>query len=188
MRPIKGSRRRVAVAVLAVLALHVTLIAALSRSWTMPRAAKPAQRVTLRIIPPAAPREADIPRPTAATPLTDRATPPRKATTTRVNEPREKPTTTTASAAITPPEPPASAPDALPALIDTDATRHAIRASARTPSLGDQLARSRDEPSHQSAADRLAHGVRDAGKGDCAKGEYAGAGMGLLTRIFHLPP
>jgi hypothetical protein len=178
MWPIEGSRRRIAIAVLAVLALHAVLIAALSRSWTMPRAAKAAQRVTLRIIPPAVPRPADSAPPTAAPPLAARATPRRKATTARVNEPRET------SAAITPPEPAASVPDALPSLIDTDATRRAIRASARTPSLGDELARSREEPARQSPADRLAHGVKSAGKGDCAKGEYAGAGMGLLSLPF----
>ncbi len=184
MWPIEGSRRRIAIAVLAVLALHAALIAALSRSWTMPRAAKAAQRVTLRIIPPAVPRPADSAPPTAAPPLAARAMPPRKTTTPHANEPRETPTTTTTSAAIRAPEPAASEPDALPSLIDTDATRRAIRASARMPSLGDQLARSREEPARQSADYRLAHGVKNAGKGDCAKGEYAGAGMGLLSLPF----
>jgi hypothetical protein len=68
--------------------------------------------------------------------------------------------------------------------MDTEATRRAIRASARTPSLSDQLAQSREEPHRLSANDRLAIGVHDAGKGDCAKGEYAGAGMGLLSLPF----
>jgi len=68
--------------------------------------------------------------------------------------------------------------------MDTEATRRAIRASAHTPSLSDQLAQSREEPRRLSANDRLAIGVRDAGKGDCVKGEYAGAGMGLLSLPF----
>jgi hypothetical protein len=106
----------------------------------------------------------------------------RKSAAARVNEPRETTTAITVGAAIAPPE--ASAPDAQPSLIDTEATRRAIRASARTTSLSDQLAHSRDEPARQSAADRLIHGVKDAGKADCTKGGYAGAGMGLLSRPF----
>lgn len=35
-----------------------------------------------------------------------------------------------------------------------------------------------------SANERLANNVREAGKGDCAKGEYAGGGMGLLSLPF----
>ena len=185
MGPIEVSWRRIAVAVIAVLALHAALIVALSRSWTMPRIAKPATRVTLRVIPPALPERIETVRPTTAVPEAARTTQTRKATTRRVDEPRETPaataTSATTSAAITPPEPAASTPDALPSLMDTDTTRRAIRASARTPSLRDQLAQSREEPARQSAADRLAHGVKDAGKGDCAKGEFAGAGMGLLS-------
>jgi hypothetical protein len=188
MRRIEGSRRRIAVALLAVLSLHAALIVALSRSWTMPRIAKPATRVTLRVIPPAVPERIEAVRPTTATPAAPRTAPPRRTTTTRISETREtpasNPTSATTSAAITPPEPAASTPDALPSLMDSDATRRAIRASARTPSLRDQLAQSRDEPAQQSAADRLAHGVKEAGRGDCAKGEFAGAGMGLLSLPF----
>ncbi|MEP6874103.1 MAG: hypothetical protein ABI887_07030 [Burkholderiales bacterium] len=183
MWPIEGSRRRIAIAVVAVLALHAALIVALSRSRTMSRSVTPTQRVTLRLIPPSVPRAAEAARPPAAS-LAAHVTPPRNTTPTRPNEPRDTPTASTASAAITPPEPAASTPEVQPSLMDTDATRRAIRASARTPLLSDQLAQSRDEPARQSAADRLAHGVRDAGKGDCAKGEYAGAGMGLLSLPF----
>ena len=184
MPPIEGSRRRIAVAVLAVLALHAALIVALNRSWTTPLAAKPATRATLRLIPLAMPERIEAARPITAAPAPGRATPPRRATTAPVDAPRETPTAATTSAAITPPEPAAITPDAPPSLMDTDATRRAIRASARTPSLREQSAQSRDEPARQSAADRLAHGVKAAGKGDCAKGEYAGAGMGLLSLPF----
>jgi hypothetical protein len=90
----------------------------------------------------------------------------------------------TGTAAIAAPAAAASAPNALPSLLDSDATRRAIRASAHAPSLGDQLAQSRGEPHRPSASERLATRVHDAGKGDCAKGEYAGAGMGLLSLPF----
>ena len=64
------------------------------------------------------------------------------------------------------------------------ATRRAIRAIARAPSLSEQLARSRDEPHRPNVQERLGNAVKTAGKGDCLKGEYAGAGMGLLSLPF----
>lgn len=185
MHLVEGSRCCVGLAVLAVLALHGALIAALSRSGTMPRATPPATRISLRMIPLTLPRAAEVAPPAAAAPLTARAAPRhRSPTAASMNEPRPTTPTVITSAAITLPEPAASAPDALPSLLDTEATRRAIRASARTPSLGDPMAKAHDEPARQSAAGRLAHGVRDAGKGDCSKGEYAGAGMGLLSLPF----
>ena len=89
-----------------------------------------------------------------------------------------------AAAVALPPEPAASAPDSLPSLMDADATRRAIRDSARASSLGDQLAQSREEPRRPGANDRLANGVHSAGKGDCMKGEFAGANMGILSLPF----
>ena len=79
---------------------------------------------------------------------------------------------------------PASSPQALPSLLDTEASRRAIRASARAPSLGEQLGRARDEPGRADAQQVLGSAVRAAGKGDCAKGDFAGAGMGLLSLPF----
>lgn len=81
-------------------------------------------------------------------------------------------------------EPAASAPIALPSLLDTAATRRAIRASAREPSLAQQIARTSGEPPPTSAPDRLGNAVKAAGRGDCAKGDYTGAGMGLLSLPF----
>jgi hypothetical protein len=68
--------------------------------------------------------------------------------------------------------------------METEATRRAIRASARAPSLGEQLARAREEPQRIGATERFANDVRNAGKGECLKGEYLGAGMGLLSLPF----
>ena len=82
------------------------------------------------------------------------------------------------------PEPAASAESLAPSLLDTEATRRAIRASARTASLGGQLAQAREEPERPAAQARLANGVTAAGQGDCLKGEFAGAGMGLLSLPF----
>jgi hypothetical protein len=40
------------------------------------------------------------------------------------------------------------------------------------------------EPARTTAQERLGNDVKAAGRGDCAKGEYAGAGMGLLSLPF----
>ncbi|WP_448172772.1 hypothetical protein [Rhizobacter fulvus] len=79
---------------------------------------------------------------------------------------------------------PASAPEPTEGLLDTEASRRAIRASARLPSLNQQLARAREEPDRLGAQQRLVNGMMSAGKGDCLKGEFAGAGMGLLSLPF----
>lgn len=81
-------------------------------------------------------------------------------------------------------EPTASSPIALPSLLDTPATRRAIRASARDPSLTEQIARTSGEPRRAGASQRLGSAVKAAGRGDCTKGDYAGAGMGLLSLPF----
>jgi len=192
-------RRRAAIALALVVACHVALIVVLNASrWHQTSRAAvsvPAQRITLRLIaptppaasPPLAARSDARERP----PATPRAArPPR---TERVSSPRAiTPATTatpshddaTAPTALAAPSLAASAPDALPSLMDTEATRRAIRNTARAPSLGDQLAQSREEPRRLSANDRLAIGVRQAGKGDCLKGEYLGGGMGLFSLPF----
>ncbi len=156
-------------------------------------------RVTLRLVPmtPMAPPMVKPPTPAPtrvagppvpASPAT-RAKAPARAPIATTAPPAAPPTTPptdppTATAAITPPAPAASDTVATTPLLDTDATRRAIRSSARSPWLGDQLARSREEPARAGPNERLATGVREAGKGDCLKGEYAGAGMGLLSVPF----
>lgn len=95
---------------------------------------------------------------------------------------------TRAEATVALPTEPASAasnPDrATPSLLDTEATRRAIRESARSVPLGKQLDTARGEPERVGARQRLGHAVGAAGRGDCAKGEYPGAGSGLLSLPF----
>lgn len=177
-----GAQWRLALALAGVLALHLALIVALGNARIAQRAALPAPRVSLRLIapePPVAPRpiiEPDVVRRRAPT-RTHQA--PSTAPTERA--PPTTPAADLPSAGFSAPDPAASTAVAQPSLMDSDATRRAIRASARAPSLGDQLAQSRDEPHRPGPNDRLADGVRNAGQGDCLKGEYAGAGMGLLS-------
>lgn len=177
-----GTRWRIALALAGVLALHLALILVLGNARIARRAALPAPRVSLRLIPPVPPVAT---RPNIEPAAVRRATPTntRKAPSTAPIEsaPPTLPVADPPTAAFTAPDPAASAAVAPPSLMDTDATRRAIRASARAPSLGGQLAQSRDEPRRPGPNDRLADGVRSAGQGDCLKGEYAGAGMGLLS-------
>ncbi|CAN5899766.1 hypothetical protein BH11PSE8_BH11PSE8_37730 [soil metagenome] len=197
----KGSSNHRALTIVAVLAFHLALLWLL-RDASMNNAARsaaisPASRITLRLIA-APPREASPAVPTSSpvtvpVPEANRARP-----TVALDRARTPPRAATASIGasssneITPPqvetamraEPPASAPDAAHPLLDTEATRRAIRASARAPSLHDQLAIAREEPAPVNAQQRLANGVKSAGKGDCMKGEFAGGGMGLLSIPF----
>ena len=177
-------------ALFAVLAIHLTLLWLLVNS-SATRAAReskaaPPTRIALRPIaasPPVAPAQVAIEAPARVStphPPTARPTRTREATSapgiTAMPGPRPE--------AALRPEPAASEASPQPSLLDTEATRRAIRASARAPSLGDRLARARDEPERPGAQARLANGVKAAGKGDCVKGEFAGAGMGLLSLPF----
>jgi hypothetical protein len=82
------------------------------------------------------------------------------------------------------PEPAASQPLAEPApsLMDGEATRRAIRATAREPGLASQAGR--QGPALQTPDERLGEQVQRSAKGDCLKGEYLGGGMGLLSLPF----
>lgn len=184
-------RRRAALAVLCVVTLHGALLWRWQGALTgpaRPAGLTPPLRVTLRLIPP---RPAPLP-----TPLPRRPETPFPAATVRLpvatlSRPRLPPPASAAPAAaaplnrsvisITPPEAAASAALAELSLLDTEASRRAIRASARTPSLSALAAAASEEPRPASAQERLGDGVKAAGKGDCLKGEYAGAGMGILS-------
>jgi hypothetical protein len=182
-------RTRVGSAVLAlVLAAHVLLVWLLSQVIAPYRpAAAPPRRVELRLIAPITlPADADAPRPP------DRIAT-RNATVRAITRPRTVPRDERAAgnettgavirAEATAPSPP-SPSSSPPSLIDAQATRRAIRASARMPSLVGEAARVTEEPRRTSAQEQLGNAVRDAGKGDCDKGEFAGAGMGLLSLPF----
>jgi len=73
---------------------------------------------------------------------------------------------------------------AAPSLLDTEATQRAIRESARGMALGERLGTARGEPGRFGSRQTLGNAVEASGKGDCAKGKYAGGGMGLLSVPF----
>jgi len=81
---------------------------------------------------------------------------------------------------MTSPESPASSPP-LPApssLLDSAATRRAIRDAARSPSIADLGDAAR------GAESKLGDAIAAGARGDCLKGEFAGGGMGLLSLPF----
>lgn len=93
-----------------------------------------------------------------------------------------------APAARTPePAPQAAAP--APAggkLLDSDASRKAIREAARKPSMADLGAQASGANAALSEQEQLGREIARGAIGDCLKGEYAGSGMGLLSLPFWL--
>ena len=200
-QPRPRARWRSALAVLCVVALHGLLLWRWQGLLTGPARKSgltPALRVTLQLIPL---RPAPTPK---STPLRRPEPPLATATLHKLAVTPSRPRPQVSSDAIPEPagvaertalsitpaqaalraEAPASAASAAPALLDTDASRRAIRASARTPSLSTLAAAASEEPRPASAQERLGGAVKSAGKGDCLKGEYAGAGMGILSLPF----
>ncbi len=195
-------RRRAAIAVLCVVALHGWLVWRWQGALTGPArepGLTPPLRVTLRLIPPR-PTPPPPPPPQPRRPETPlAAATPRKPVVTQARLRQPSPAgeaaapaapldraviSITAAEAALRAEAPASAAIAAPALLDTEASRRAIRASARTPSMSTLAAAASEEPRPPSAQERLGGAVKSASRGDCLKGEYAGAGMGILSLPF----
>ena len=71
-------------------------------------------------------------------------------------------------------------------LLHTEATRRAVQQAARERGASSQARVSLGQEEGATPSDRLGQAVKQAGKGDCLKGEFAGAGMGLLSLPFLL--
>lgn len=95
-----------------------------------------------------------------------------------------------ASAASTPPAAPVAPVASGPSgreLMNGDATRLAIRQVTQgTPLLSERADDASRAPDRLDASARLGREIKNAGAGDCLKGEYAGAGAGLLSAPFLL--
>lgn len=136
--------------------------------------------------PPTLPGAAPQPPPARRAPLGPR-------TTAAAPEPAQTATQSSAGVELAPtasaihvpaPDAPASAASAPPQrLMDTAATRAAIRQASRTPLWAERTASAIDQP-FVSKADKQAEAVAKSAKGDCLKGEFDGAGMGLLSLPF----
>lgn len=198
----------------AALALHVLVLGFLKLAIDrveLPR--RGADRVTtlvsvaLHPAPPPPLRPLPLPRkqppaaaraPTRETPAPVRAHDDAAHAITLPAPPAEQPTVAAAA-------PPASSPRPDLSFLDNAATRQAIRNVARGDTLashGNALTREENGSELVAAdgthvgttrnlpppppAELLAHNIAAAHKGDCAKGEYMGGGMGLLSAPFLL--
>jgi flagellar hook-length control protein FliK len=175
-------RLRLGLIGLAVLLAHALLWLWLSAEGRRAAALKPAsQLISLRLI--AAKPAPAKPPPALAQPLRrSLAVPaaPRPAPTSQHPESTAITTpiaTAAAAAAASSPALAASAPRLAP-LLDSEATRRAVRHAARSA----PLTASNDIP--ENAQQRLGREIGEAATSDCLKGEFAGAGMGLLSLPF----
>lgn len=197
-----AARARRAVVLAGVLAVHGGLLVLLDASRhrdTLP--ARPQQRVTLRLVAspqpavrkPAGPvvvreRVANPLRavPTVRAALTARPAPMRRADATPPSvapPPDASPDRAIPTPVISAEPSPGAAAPAEP-ILDTEASRRAIRASARAPSITAEVARSAGGAPSPDPTARLGRAMQSAGRGDCMKGDHAGGGMGLLSLPF----
>jgi hypothetical protein len=176
-------RRRGAATVVAVLAIHLLLAVALWHSLrTREVTVAPARAALLWLRPSSPPRPMPPPKPSVAP-----ATRPKKAPGPVSNEaPRSRPADIPhESEWVQPPPPVAVAPAASAAsvpvterLLDTEATRNAIRQSARQASLQERTAQAMGDDIGRTDTG-LSGGVASAGKPDCAKLQAPGGLLGL---------
>lgn len=185
-------RRRPLLPGLVVLALHALLVAWLWQArWAPPPERGVAERVlSVRLgWPEPAPRVA-APAPAGVRPerrpdAAPRRRPPRSEPAARTERPSIATSTSEAAepAIAAPPLASASAPPP-PLLLDTEATRRAIRQAARAPSIGERAAVASTEPRQLRPEEQLGQQIEHSARGDCLKGEYFGGGAGLLSLPF----
>jgi hypothetical protein len=188
-------------ALLAVAALHLLVLMLLQGALRVPvppPAPAQAPLVLVWLKPPAAPPVQAVPPPaeaTAAQPLPRR---PRPSAPVRAEAPALQ-AAAPASAAGVAPAPTTAATASAPAgaataaasapggdLLDTEASRRAIREVARQRPIGEMGAQATGEPAPTGSREQLAQDIARGARGDCLKGEFAGAGMGLLSLPFWL--
>jgi hypothetical protein len=187
----QGARRRLRgrwlLVLLIVVGLHLVLLLLVQKAMRSPPSRPALAQAPLMLVwirpPSAVPQEAAPPPREAAAPRPARR-PSQRAT---GEEPVAiSPATpdSAASAAALATQAPSSAPAA--GLLETDASRRAIREAARQRSTAELGALATDEKAPVSEPDRLGQEIARGARGDCLKGEYAGSGMGLLSLPFWL--
>jgi len=178
----------------AVAALHLWLLMLLQGALRSPPArphSEPAPVILVRTLPPpAAPREPppEPPREPApraarsvARPAPAQAVLPAPA----ASAPADA-TATQEAVAEAAPAGPAAASAPPGGLLDSEATRRAVREAARRPSTAEMGAQATDAETPLSTQQRLGQEIARGARGDCLKGEFAGSGMGLLSLPFWL--
>jgi hypothetical protein len=175
-----ASRRPGTVLLVLVLALHAVLIAALWRTLHSRRVDVPQERHSVLWITAAAPLAAPalppaaLPRGAATKPERARPAPPADAPL----PPHES--TWVQPAAVAEAAPPAASAASAPPerLLDSAATRLALRQLARQPLLHERAAAATDDPIRRSDT-ALAQGVAEAGLADCLKDGVPGGILGI---------
>ena len=176
----------------AVVALHLALLVLLQGALRSPPVRpliEPAPAVLVRMLPPAPVERVAPPEPmpeTARRPAR-RAPPPEATATASVQAalPASAPEVATAPS-VTASSATAAASAPAGDLLDTAATRRAIREAARQHSTGEMGAQATDANAPLSAQERMGQEIARGARGDCLKGEFAGSGMGLLSLPFWL--
>jgi hypothetical protein len=181
-------RRRWLPVLLVVAGLHLVLLLLAQRAMRSPPARPvPAQAplVLVWVQPPPPAPAAPPPQPPPAPKAARRSTQPSISA-----EPAAVQATAPASAAIAastaPPATQATASAPAGGLLDTEASRRAIREAARQRSTAEMGAQATGERAPVSDQDRMGQEIARGARGDCLKGEYAGSGMGLLSLPFWL--
>jgi type IV secretory pathway VirB10-like protein len=191
-------RTRWLLALLAVAALHLLVLLLLHGALRVPapqRAPAQAPLVLVWLKPPATPPAQAAPPPTEAAAPGPPPRRPRPSAPVRTEAPTAQ-AAATASAAVTSPAtaaasaPPSAATAGASAargdLLDTEASRRAIREAARQRPIGEMGAQATGESAPMGAQEQLAQDIARGARGDCLKGEFAGSGMGLFSLPFWL--
>lgn len=147
------------------------------------------------VVPPPPPAPTALPRPVRPVPPVQPATAHPAAALSpapvTADTPAPSPPTAVPGAVDLPPPPPVATEEHRPPvastlrLLDSQASRQAIREAVRQPLLAERTA-SATGLAVQSQAQRMADAASAAGKGDCSKGQYVGGGMGVLSLPFWL--
>ena len=168
-------------ALLATLALHLLLLLLVWQSGSRVAAPEPqARRLQVRLIaePPSKP----------ATPRLSRRSPPALVEPTSAAIPIQAivppplPEPLAPAAVATAPTRPASAASAP--WTDEEQLRRIVQMHAKQVPITEQAALASQAPKKLSSTERLGRQIQSAADGDCLKGEFAGAGMGLLSLPF----
>jgi hypothetical protein len=194
-----AARARHGAARAAAIALHALLLWALCSGLGRVEMQRPAREVWTTLVAVAGrtlPARAQEPAPAQAqaraparTPVRPRAPAATAAPPTNAPVPGEPqaitlPQAPPASAALASATPASAPPAPIGSILDTEATRAAIRAAARGPLLSERVAAATGIALTAGANERLSNDVDAAHHGDCMHGDFAGSGGVLLSLPF----